>query len=103
MRALGVHSGVDNDLRDLLPYDGAVIVNADNGNIRAIRYKVNPSRRIHGEDQAWTLAGKGTKHNSALYMSEAGFVAMVRSDDGDVTVFTPVSTQKGEGFRVVKA
>ena len=87
------NDNVDTRLRDLLAFDGATVVDGPSGVIRAIRYKIQPSA---GGRQRYKLDGHGTKHNSCLYASEvAPYVAVVRSDDGPITVFTPAASARG--------
>ena len=82
---------------DLLAFDGATVVDGVSGVIRAIRFKIQPSA---GGCQRYKLDKHGTKHNSCLYASSiAPYVAIVRSDDGHITVFTPAASARGECFR----
>ena len=96
-RVCFANDNVDTRLRDLLAFDGATVVDGPSGVIRAIRYKIQPSASGR---QRYKLDGHGTKHNSCLYASEvAPYVAVVRSDDGNITVFTPEASARGECFR----
>jgi hypothetical protein len=90
---------IDKKLVKLMKLDGAHIVAAKKGVFLAISCQVEPS----GEDmqrRTWRLDEHGTKHNSTLRMSEFGHVGIVRSDDGHLTVFTPLMTAMGKCYRV---
>ena len=83
---------IDKKLAGFLAFDCATVVDGASGVIRGIKYKIQPSA---GGRQRHKLDDHGTKHNSCLYASEvAPYVAVVRSDDGNITVFAPEASAK---------
>lgn len=93
---LNVFDNIDEKVRASLSWDGATVVDGSTGTILAVRFKLNPLKR-----GTVVFDGRGTKHNSALLLTEfCSCVCIVRSDDGMITFITSVMTLSGEAYHL---
>ena len=93
---LNVFDNIDEKIRSSLSWDGAIVVDGSTGILLAVRFKLNPLKR-----GSVVFDGRGTKHNSALLLTEfCSCVCIVRSDDGMITFITSVMTMSGEAYHL---
>ena len=88
---------IDANLKSLLSFDGATVVDGTAGGILAICFAIEPP---NAKPRKWRMSdGHGSGHNSSVRASEIGpFVAIKRSQDGPISVFTPIATASGKAF-----
>ena len=90
-------NNIDAKLKSLLSFDGATVVDGTTGEILAICFAIEPP---NAKPRKWRMPdGHGSGHNSSVRASEVGpFVVIKRSQDGPISVFTPIATASGKAF-----
>jgi hypothetical protein len=86
---------IDEQMRSILSWDGAIVVDGASGTILAVRLKIFSPRGV------FVFQGRGTKHNSAAnYCEHFPSLCVIRSDDGMLTLISSETIKTGDAFHL---